>query len=116
MLTETLASDTRADKIAGHARRLAGSVATRCERAKTRLSFRRLNKRNVHKASRRVYPNTQQQPSVFMHLGEAGADECTSVYTSVSACPDKNATTEIMGLFMGNGADASRKYSKARGF
>lgn len=35
------------------------------------------------------------------------AAECTSVYMSVSACPDKNATTEIMGLFMGNGADAS---------
>lgn len=40
----------------------------------------------------------------------------TSVYMSVSACPDKNAATEIMGLFMGNGADASRKYSEARGF
>lgn len=58
----------------------------------------------------------QLQPSMFMHLGEASADECTSVYMSVSACPDKNATTEIMGLFMGNSADASRKYSKARGF
>lgn len=63
-----------------------------------------------------VYPNTQLQPSMFMHLGEASADECTSVYMSISACPDKNATAEIMGLFMGNGADACHKYSKAWGF
>lgn len=56
------------------------------------------------------------QPSMFMHLEEASADECTSVYMTISACPDKNATTEIAGLFMGNGADAGRKYSQAQGF
>lgn len=63
--------------------------------------------------SHHVYPNMLLQPSMFMRLEEASADECTSVYMSVSACPDKNATTEIMGLFMGNGADASHKYSEA---
>lgn len=52
-----------------------------------------------------------------MHLEEASADEshqCLHVRFCLSR--QKNATTEIMGLFMGNGADASRKYSEARGF
>lgn len=66
--------------------------------------------------SHQVDPNMLLQPSMFTRLEEASADECTSVYMSVSACPDKNATAEIMGLFMGNGADARPKHSGAGGF
>lgn len=78
MLTETLAGDTRANKIAGQICPLVDSAAaSRVKWVEIGIFFPSNVSTNgtCAKKKNHVYPNMLLQPSMFMHLEEASADE-----------------------------------------